>query len=287
MRWVLAGLIATISLTIWSKPANRVVGDAVPFGEINEKFIDESSGIAQGRVTPNTYYTHNDSGDTARFFRFNAQCKLTGTFSLKGAGAIDWEDMASAKIGGKSYLYFGDIGDNAEKRKYITVYRVQEPTGESRELDKFDRYVLTYPDGPHNAETLMVHPTTGDIYIVTKTSKAPSKVFKLKNPSKSSDYEMTLIGEVDVPILMSAGKLITGGVISPDGKFVALRTYLLAYEYPVKGKFDDWMKSSPASIRTIFDDQNESICYTIDGRNLLSSSEGSPCKIQRIPIQYK
>jgi len=287
MRWVLAGLIATISLTIWSKPLTRTVGSAIPFGEIQDKFIDESSGIAPSRISAGVFYTHNDSGDTARFFRFNTQCQLTGIFSLKGATATDWEDMSSAKIGGKSFLYFGDIGDNAEKRKSIKVYRVPEPSGDGRELTQFDTYTLNYPDGAHNAETLMVHPSTGDLYIVTKTSKAPSKVFKLKKPAKSGDYELTQIGELEVPILMSSGKLITGGAISPDGKFVVLRTYLLAYEYPVKGKFDTWMKSSPTSIRTILDEQNESICYTIDGRNMLSSSEGSPCKIQRIPIQFK
>jgi hypothetical protein len=28
-------------------------------------------------------------------------------------------------------------------------------------------YRLRYPDGPHNAEVLLVHPRTGDLYIVT------------------------------------------------------------------------------------------------------------------------
>jgi hypothetical protein len=40
----------------------------------------------------------------------------------------DCEDIAvgPGPVKGKSYVYDGDIGDNDSKRKYITVYRIEE-----------------------------------------------------------------------------------------------------------------------------------------------------------------
>ena len=79
---------------------------------------------------------------------------------------------------GKSYLYIGDIGDNNGTRSEVVVYRVAEPTltTASAKLTKkrpeatesAEAIRLRYPDGKYDAETLLVHPASGNIYIVTK-----------------------------------------------------------------------------------------------------------------------
>ena len=50
-------------------------------------------------------------------------------YALDGATAIDWEDIAigPGPQAETPYLYVGDIGDNAERRPNIVVYRVAEP----------------------------------------------------------------------------------------------------------------------------------------------------------------
>lgn len=271
-------------------PAQNVIRHPVDFGwhdpesvvQVQGAQINESSGIAVSGKDSSTFFTHNDSGDTARFFKFNSGGTLLGTFTLAGATALDWEDMASAKVGGIDYLYFGDIGDNNLVRSSIKVYRVSEPSGSGGPIADFDTYTLTYPDGPHNAEVLMVHPRSGDITIVTKTSSEPSKVFRVAAPPASGSYSLTLVGVISFPSNLSLGKLATAGDISADGFRVVLRTYLAAYEYAAPKKFDDWMKSQPRSIATPAEAQGEAICFSRDGMTLYTTSEGSPMPLNKI-----
>ena len=56
--------------------------------------IDESSGIAASSFD-DTFYTFNDSGDSARFFRVDADGDTVATYTLRGASNVDWEDMAT------------------------------------------------------------------------------------------------------------------------------------------------------------------------------------------------
>src|SRR5688572_16385980 len=50
--------------------------------KITDKRINESSGLAASRLQADSYYTHNDSGDRPRFFRFNHQGVVTAEFSI-------------------------------------------------------------------------------------------------------------------------------------------------------------------------------------------------------------
>ena len=132
--------------------------------------IDESSGLGTSSYGDGIVYTHNDSGDTARFFAVNSSGATVAIYTLKGATAHDWEDMETGTdASGKPVLYFGDIGDNSAKRTEIDVYQVPEPRGPSANVP-WIRYRFAYPDGPHNAETLMVDPHTHRIFIASKAA---------------------------------------------------------------------------------------------------------------------
>jgi hypothetical protein len=262
--------------------ASRSFGAPKLLTQIKDERVNESSGIAPSH-RDGSYYTHNDSGDKPRFFRFNREGKILGVYDVSNAKAFDWEDMASAKYGDRLYLYFGDIGDNRGARKNIVVYRVPEPSGGSKSVTADRTYTLTYPDGAHNAEALLVHPETGDLTIITKTAKKPSQVFWLKNPKRSGSFRVTEIGSIEVGGGFDQAKLITGGAYSPDGKHVVLRTYLGAYEFAVSEN-GDWTKSDPSSIRTAFELGGEGISYSRDGRFLVTSCEGSPCGVNEIKI---
>ncbi len=78
--------------------------------------------------------------------------------------------------------------------------------------------------------------------------------------------------------------MITAGDFSPDGRYAVLRTYLGAYEFDA-ARTADWWKSKPVRVRTGLELQGEAIAYSRDGRWLYTSSEGSPCPIQRIAIR--
>jgi hypothetical protein len=256
---------------VWKTPES--------FAKLSDLSIDESSGLAASPTVENRFYTHNDSGDSARYFRFDASGKVDAVVRLEGAEAIDWEDMASASIDGKSYLYFGDIGDNQSRRPFVTIYRVAEPVGNEISV-RAERMDVTYSDKPHNAETLLVDPKSGEIQIVTKVSSGPAQIFSA-GPFAAGKKEMKLIGEVTISSALREARLITGGSWSPCGGFVVLRTYLGAYEYPL-GSSRDWWGKTPTRIRTNLEMQGEAITYSKDGSFLLTSSEGKPCPISII-----
>ena len=86
--------------------------------------ISESSGLVKSRTQRGVFWTHNDSGDRPRIFAIDAQGRLLGEFAVEGALARDWEDIAIDDAGN---LYIGDVGNNANQRRDLVVYRVPEP----------------------------------------------------------------------------------------------------------------------------------------------------------------
>jgi hypothetical protein len=255
---------------------------------IKDKSISESSGLVASRTTPGAYWTHNDSGDGPFIYAFDARGDSFGTFRVSGAQAVDWEDIAAGPgpQPNKSYLYIGDIGDNDARRPEVVVYRVAEPvlTGATRSLTKSrpgttepaEAIRLKYPDGSHDAEALLVHPTTGSIYIVIKVLIAGPTVYEATAPFTAGRVmTMRRIGEIHVPSLF--GGVITGGSVSPDGRRVALCDYFQGYELVLPAKstnFEDIWKQKMVGFDLGKRKQGESIAYRLDGKALLATSEG-------------
>lgn len=266
-------------------PLPREFGEPKLEVQLKDPAINESSGLARSHRFPGTYYTHNDSGDTALFWRFDLKGKVWGPYTVKGAEAVDWEDMASAHRDGKGYLYFGDIGDNAEKRESIQVYRVQEPDAQTKEAVG-EKVVLKYPDGPHNAEALIVNPADGALWVVTKSSNGPSKVFRFSVDSAAGPVTGTEMGSIELGTALEASRLVTGGDLSEDGRYLVLRTYVEAHEFRFDG-FPDWWARKPRRIATAPEIQGEAIAYSLDGKSLLTTSEFSPCPVSSMSIRSR
>ncbi len=245
--------------------------------QVDDTRVAESSGVAASRIMPGVFYTHNDSGDSARFFRFGREGRVGAVFSLGGIEAVDWEDMEAANVDSKPYLYFGDIGDNARNRASVWVYRLPEPRGDGRMISDFDKYELTYPDGSHDCETLMVRPGRGDIYLVTKDHGDGTWVYKVAKPPRSGKYALTRLGRIATKSSGPGGEMITGGSFSPDGKFAILTNYREGLEFRLDSRFDRWFRSAPAAIDLGQGPQREAVAYSIDGKVLLTTSEGVPC----------
>jgi hypothetical protein len=261
--------------------------------------VDESSGLAASHLNPNVYWTHNDSGDGPLVYAFDSTGESRGVFRVTGAQARDWEDMA---IGpgpgrGQSYLYLGDIGDNDKKRAEIVVYRVAEPKltaadknstkSNPRTTAAADVIRLRYPDGKYDAETLLVHPTSGNLYILTKEMLRNSVVYEAAAPLVPGQViTMKRIGEIKVPSLM--GGVLTGGSISPDGRRVALCDYLQGYEavLPAASRnFNDIWKQKLTGFNLGQREQGESITYRADGRALLATSEGKSAPLFQVELR--
>lgn len=276
--------------------ANGILGDAEKskdygepkvVGHLQDSSIEESSGIAASRCAPDVYWTHNDSGDEAFIYAFNLKGEKLGTWRVPGAKNDDWEDIAAYKDpNGKCFLYVGDIGNNRHDRGQMTVYRIHEPLIGPGDKDASRKdMIFTEPAEPieikisdlkDDAETLMVHPVTGDIYILTKSYKRPSAVYKLTAPFKVDDPRaMEMIAPLSVPAIPDG--VLTGGDISPDGKRVILCDYFSGYELVLPDgakSFDEIWKQKPRVVDLGQRKTGESIAYSADGKFIIAGSEG-------------
>jgi len=266
-------------------------------GHLRNKELDETSGIAASAIRKGIYYVHNDSGDTSRFFAITPDGTLKNTIYYKGdpkepQGARDCEDIAVG-IGpkkGKSYVYMGDIGDNGAERKYITVYRVEEkPEWAKDSLVKNAEAVpvhYKYPDGPRDAETLMIDPIEKLIYIV---SKREDSVMVYTSPLDfKRDDTLMLTRRCKLYFKgFRPFKWITAGDISRDGQQILLKSYEKVYYWKRSNNEPVWktMLKRPAELPYKPEKQGEAIGFTLDGTGYYTTSEGvfAPIYYYKIP----
>lgn len=197
----------------------------IEVGIVRSPLIREASGIVASRKNADVLWVHNDSGYPAHLYAIDTQGNLIGTCPVIGAHARDWEDIA---IGpgpdpNQHYLYVGDIGDNASRYPSVWVYRVREPDidptkpFDAMPIGPTEALELTYPDGPRDAETLLVDPLNGDLYIIAKRSFF-CRVYQARFP-ESPDGPVTLERVTALP-----WGFATGGDVSPDGRRVIVRS---------------------------------------------------------------
>ncbi len=269
----------------------------VVVGRIESADITESSGLAASLCQPNVYWTHNDSGNDAFIFAMTPKGKSLGTWRVTDAKNVDWEDMAAYKaVDGTCYLYLGDIGNNKLDRPQLRIYRVKEPTLSNASSGSNEKNPLQtepaeavsfkYSDTPHNAETLLVQPKNGDVYVLTKRLDGPSSIFKL-SPQFGSDQTIVAekIGEVSVPSVPNG--LLTGGDISPDGSRVILCDYSSGYELKLAAaaRFDEIWKSRPIPVDLGNRKQGEAVTFSPDGKAIFATSEKKNAEIFEVTMK--
>jgi len=245
----------------------------------------EISGVAASRINPGVLYIHNDSGNPNQVYLTNGAGANIGTLTLTPVGNRDWEDIAvgPGPVAGKNYVYVGDIGDNDSQYPSVFVYRFPEPdlTGAtlpvSINITQLDIIELKYPNGPRNAETLMVDPLTKDIYIASKASNI-SQIFVAKYPQSTSSVT------VMTPIVQLYFDHATGGDISPDGTEILLRSNQLIWYWklPAGTSISAGLLTAPEVAPYANNEpQGEGICFAADDSGYYTDTEirGYPGKL--------
>jgi hypothetical protein len=205
-------------------------------GRVSTAQATELSGLVASPGQPGVLWTHNDSGDRPRVLAVRHDGSLIADLDVPGAEAVDWEDLALGPGPAGRALYLGDIGDNREVRETIDVYRVPEPqaTAGASATAPATRLRLRYPDGAHDAETLLVAPRGDELVIITKQFSGDSGVYVARVPTGAVAPDgppLTLrrAGSVHLGL----GGLATAGDVSADGRIVAVRTYTTFYVWDV------------------------------------------------------
>jgi hypothetical protein len=245
------------------------VGNVTTLLTIHDPHIRQQSGLVRSVRHPDLLWTHNDGGSTAEIYGIDPKGRTVALITLRGIDPYDPEALARGVDGkGQAALFLGDIGDNAGRRKNISVFRVPEPKSLGHSTIQPTWYRFKYSDGPHDAEALLIAPRTGQIFIATK-SIGEGGLYRAPVKLVTKSHGINVLRRVaDVPALT------TDGTFLPNGKFV-LRTYTSAFLYDAPGKLIDQFDLP-------IQPQGESLAY--DGKRVLVGSEGVHSKIFAVPL---
>lgn len=263
--------------------------------EVVDPRLDEASGLAAARRNADCYYTHNDSQGAPHVYVLNRQGRIQATIRLVGAENVDWEDISLAP-GAKPDTYdicVADIGDNKARRSEIVIYRVPEPDVSAAAGGSIDVRPETirckYEDGPTDAEGFAVDPRTGDGYVFGKRFDGTCHVYRLPAPWPSSGVALlkragTLAFPPQAPPLE---RVVTAADIAPDGRRLVTRSYLGGWEWRLPAEtggeaLAPSFAQRPAALPLPEEPQGEALCFSADGKALLTISERLPTTLYEV-----
>jgi hypothetical protein len=253
-------------------------------GPVAEPALVELSGLAASARNAGLLYAHNDSGDTARFFALDTRGAARGEFVLRGATAADWEDIAVGPCPQGSCVYIADTGLASPARREFAIYRVPEPfvvaAGTTPREVPFELFRFAYPDHPRDAETLLVDPGSGAVYILGKHFGS-GLLFRVPLEAGAVSTAV-LAGEVRVP----GGwlRLWTGGSVAPCGGAVLLRTYDRLFEYraaPGAG-VEETLRATPREVPVARELQGEAAAYAPGSLGYYTAGEGAGTTLHHV-----
>ena len=220
---------------------------------------------------------NNDSGDGPRFFAVDLAGHDLGSYEVTGARAIDWEDIAVGPCPEGSCVFLGDIGDNRAERASYVVYRVPEPASVAQGAHEIAGVALPfrYPDGSHDAETLLVD-GAGDIHVVTKGAGSAT-VYRFPRPHlPGTSATLEKLATAATP---SGSPLVTAGALA--GGRLLLRTYSSVWLYEIGGAGLGGVGQPACMLPAPPEAQGEAIAWYGDA-SYLTIGEGRSSAIYRV-----
>ncbi|APZ95283.1 hypothetical protein [Fuerstiella marisgermanici] len=280
----LCGLLAAIQTVAASEP--------VKLSTIQDEDINESSGIAASYTHHNAIWVHNDSGDKPQLYLVGTNGETQAVVNLRDADAVDWEDMCSFSVDGKSWLLIGDIGDNGQvrgkkKNAGCCLYLVNEPkVPQANGRPKISWSIAAkidfdYEDGRWDCEGLAVDVERKEILVLTKGLPGKSGLFVMPLDLQTRHQHRTAqrIASPYIPF-------VTALDISPSGRTMVVGTMLNGLA--VTRKADESWKDAFTRLGTAFNlpprKQGETICFDRSGRWLFLTSEGKNQPLWRMPV---
>jgi hypothetical protein len=187
---------------------------------------------------------------------------------------IDPFDVEDLALGPGGSIWVADTGDNQRRRETVAVVVLPE-----RGAPRLHR--LTYPDGPHDAEALLVD-DAGVPHVITKEAGRPAGVYRTEVPPEGTGpTPLVRVASVSLPASQTPGgpigglgsRTVTGAAATGDGRVVALRTYTDAWLFTVPdGDLTAALQGDPVQVPLPDEPQGEAIAFGADG-TLYSGSE--------------
>ena len=257
---------------------------AAPTGSIYCTITDprlaELSGLV---VLGDTMLAIADGGDELSVLVLDKGCTVTDVRTAP-VDPYDPEDLAVSADG---TIWVADTGDNDGDRPTVALHALRADGSAAL-------YRLSYPDGPHDAEALLLAPG-GTPYLVTKEVLGASRVYRPAADlvdggtvalEQVATVNLTLTGTPGGPVGRAGQLMVTGGAVSGDGRLMALRTYTDAYLWPLTGSdLPTALKAKPIRVPLPESPQGEAISFGSDDRGVVIASEGTPNAVVIVPTE--
>jgi hypothetical protein len=271
---LLQGIFFFISYSaVWAQRGetfDSVYLEGVKVKTLKSHKFEEISGLAFSRIHPNLIYVHTDSGGEPTVYLLDSLGNDLGKIELEKAENRDWEDIAVGPgPGGKSYVFVGEIGDNAGSHKEICIYRFEEPSKILEEQKvKPEILRLKFPNGAKDAETLMVDPISGDLFLVSKRDKkntlyrVPQSAFTTGSAKLEELHQFNFTSSV-------------AGDISKDGSMILIKNYFAVYFWERKPgeTIPQALQRFPKRLPYVPEPQGEAIGFSPSGLSYFTLSE--------------
>jgi hypothetical protein len=255
-----------------------------PVCTITDSRLLEISGLV---ALEDGYAVVNDGtlfGDRVGVFLLDQSCQVINQIGYpsppRDPEELAWDREANT-------LWVGDTGDNfetagQEPRPSVAFWRIELGGDRVPVIHRF-----TYPDGPRDAEALLLD-GDGTPIIIGKTASGTAELFRPEELRPSTGPQdtvpLTAAGEVTLPepaieiehrLGSVARQVVTGAANAPDGSAVVLRSYTDAFEFDVAGgDVVAALTTGEPRITPLPDEPlGESIAYSPDGERFLTVSE--------------
>lgn len=266
-------------------------------GFIESDKIVEASGLVKAS-SHDGYWVLNDGGD-AQMFAIGPEGEDRGSVAIAGVQLWDLEDMARWDRDGRSEIVLADIGDNLANRSptHPLVIAVEPDLGAATADARV--VFVTYPDGPHNAEAILIDAEANEVVVITKEQSVddavllPAQIFAGSLDGADVDgaeIPLALVGTIDIAALRESSNdtkfhpgelsgvsgLVTGADVSPDGRLITVRTYgsVWVWARPVGSSVANTLVSQPCEAEPPFELQGEAIAF-VDNTRWATVAEGS------------
>jgi hypothetical protein len=301
-----------------------VPSDVVRIPLRTRRELVESSAAAASAAQPGIFFTINDSGGEPVLFAFDSTGADRGAWRVSNARNVDWEaasvgpcaeadtgtgaTTARPRVAAPRCVYIGDVGDNPRRRATSAIYRVSEPWALSADRALIpqastgellaERLTFRYADGPHNVEAMYVSPDT-TIYLITKPRLAdaagrprPALVFRI--PAGAWARRDTAVAELadSLPAIVPGSaplRVVTDAALSPDSRYVAVRTYVQVYVFaadPATGRVRNSGPPGVCNVAGLRERAGEGVgWWGATGKLLLTSEDRrSPLHVVACPL---
>lgn len=270
--------------TTWAAPR--------PAATVDDDKVNQVSGIVASHRYPGLIWGEEDGGSDAELIALDSDGTKLNRVQVTDAENTDWEDITlgpcpTAMTDACGCLYLGDFGSNDGTRAEAVLWVVPEPSPLDDATLPATPLRFTWPDGPHDAEALFVHPATGVITVITKETTGPARLYRFPGTAlapQAGTVELLAVGTLDLEAAGSAGGRVTGGAISPLGDRIALRTSADVLLYRLGADDVGTALEGDAEVVSVQASRTgEAVTFSPDGERLLLIDEGASPTVWEVP----